>query len=82
MISLKRNIIIGVVIVLIISALVLQFTHAKYRVTQSVPLANGVVNYSAADVNVVSIYVNTDNGYEKTDTIPDSGYVLNEEESY
>ena len=34
---LKRNIIIGVVIVLIISALVLQFTHAKYRVTKSVP---------------------------------------------
>ena len=78
----KRNIIIGVVAVLIISAVVLRFTHAKYKVTQSISLANGVVNYSAADVNVVSIYVNTDNGYEKRDTIPDSGYIFNEEESY
>ena len=78
----KRNIIIGVVIVLIISALVLQFTHAKYKVTESVELANGVINYEVGDANLVGVYINTDNGYEKTDTVPDSGYVLNEEESY
>ncbi len=33
---LKRNIIIGVVAVLIISALILNFTKAKYRVTESI----------------------------------------------
>ena len=32
--------------------------------------------------NQMAVYINTDNGYEKRDTIPDSGYVLNEEESY
>lgn len=37
----KRNILIGVVIVLIISAVILNFTKAKYRVTQSIPLVNG-----------------------------------------
>ena len=78
---LKRNIIIGVVVVLIISAVILNFARAKYRVTQSIPLVNGTINYTPADLNAVAIYVNGDSGYTKTDTIPD-GYVLNEEESY
>ena len=77
----KRNIIIGVAVVAIISAVILNFTRAKYRVTQSIPLVNGTINYSLADFNAVAIYVNGDNGYTKTDTIPD-GYVLNESESY
>ena len=78
---LKRKIIIGVIVVLIISAIILNFTRAKYRVTQSIPLVNGTINYSLADLNAVAIYINTDNGYTKADTIPD-GYVLNESESY
>ena len=72
---------IGVVGVLIISVMILNFTRAKYRTTQSIPLVNGTINYSMADFNAVAIYVNGDNGYIKADTIPD-GYVLNEEESY
>ena len=78
---LKRNIIIGVGVVFIISAVVLNFTKAKYRVAQSIPLVNGTINYSLADLNAVAIYINGDSGYTKTDTIPD-GYVLNESESY
>ena len=78
---LKRNIIIGVVGVLIISAIILNFTRAKYKTTQSIPLVNGTINYSLADFNAVAIYVNGDSGYTKADTIPD-GYVLNESESY
>ena len=78
---LKRNIIIGVVTILIISAVILNFTRAKYRTTQSIPLVNGTINYTPADFNAVAIYVNGDSGYTKTDTIPD-GYVLNESESY
>ena len=41
---LKRNIIIGVILIAIISAVVLNFTRAKYRVTQSIPLVNGTIN--------------------------------------
>ena len=78
---LKRNIIIGVIVVTIISTIILNFTRAKYRVTQSIPLVNGTINYSLADFNAVAIYVNGDSGYTKADTIPD-GYVLNESESY
>ena len=54
---LKRNIIIGVVAVLIISAIILNFTRAKYRVTQSIPLVNGTINYSLADLNIVALYI-------------------------
>ena len=79
---LKRNIIIGVVVILIASAVISTFTRAKYRTTQSIALANGTINYSLADLNAVAIYINSDDGYTKTNTIPESGYVLNEEESY
>ncbi len=69
---LKRNIIIGVVAVLIISAIVLNFTRAKYRVTQSIPLVNGTINYSLADLNIVAITVDG----ESVDTIPEGNYEL------
>ncbi len=78
----KRNIIIGIVVVSIISAIILTFTRAKYRTTQSIPLVYGTINYDLADSNLVGVYINSDSGYTKTDTIPESGYVLNEEESY
>ena len=69
---LKRNIIIGVIAVLIISAVILNFTRAKYRVTQSIPLVNGTINYSLADLNIVAITVDG----VPSDTIPDGNYNL------
>ena len=54
---LKRNIMIGVVAVAIISAIILNFTRAKYRVTQSIPLVNGTINYSPGDI-IISAYFN------------------------
>ena len=72
---LKRNIIVGVVVVLIISAIILNFTKAKYRVTQSIPLVNGTINYSLPDLNIVAITVDG----ESVDTIPDGNYELTEE---
>ena len=53
----KRNILIGVLVVGIISAIVLNFTRAKYRVTQSIPLVNGTINYTPYDLNVVALYI-------------------------
>ena len=72
---LKRNIIIGVVVVAIISAVVLTFTRAKYRVTESIPLVNGTINYSPADLNIVAITVDG----EIADRIPQGNYTLTEE---
>ena len=39
----KRNIIIGVIAVFIISAIVLNFTKAKYRVTDSIEIVNMIL---------------------------------------
>ena len=78
----KRNILIGIVTVLIISAVILNFTKAKYRTTQSIPLVNGIINYELSDLNLIGVYIQGDDGYDKTDTIPESGYVFNSEESY
>ncbi len=72
---LKRNIIIGVILIAIISAVILNFTKAKYRVTQSIPLVNGTINYSLADLNIIAITVDG----ESVDTIPDGNYELTEE---
>ena len=82
---LKRNIIVGVVVVAVIAAIVLNFTRAKYRTAQSMPLINGTVNYSLADLNAVAVYIQDESatdGYAKADTIPTSGYAFNEEMSY
>ena len=65
---LKRNIIIGVVAVAIISAVILNFTRAKYIYTDKMPLINGTVNYSLADLNIVAIYV----GGEAVDSLDSS----------
>ena len=69
---LKRNIIIGVIVVVIISAVILNFTRAKYRVTESIPLVNGTINYTLPDLNVIAITVDG----ESTDTLPDGNYEL------
>ena len=72
---LKRNIIIGVVCIAIISAVVLNFTRAKYRTTQSIPLVTGTINYSLADLNIVAITIDG----KEVDTIPDGNYELTSE---
>ena len=68
---LKRNIIIGIIAVVIISAIVLNFTRAKYKVTQSIPLVNGTINYSPGDI-IITAYFNN----KQLETFPtkDSGY--------
>ena len=75
---LKRNIIIGVVAVLVISAVILNFTRAKYRVTQSIPLVNGTINYSLADLNVVALYIN---GIEVEELDSSKRYILDTSQS-
>ena len=81
--SLKRNIAIGVIVVLIISAIILNFTRAKYRVTQSIPLVNGTINYIPYDFKIMAMYQESDSGdYIEIDKMPSSGYNINEGKSY
>jgi len=57
---------------------------AKYKVTQSIKIASGSINYSPSDLNIMSIYIKDEGAtnYTNIDTIPESGYELNSEESY
>ena len=75
---LKRNIIIGVVVIAIISAVILTFTRAKYRVTESIPLVNGTINYSLADLNIIGLYID---GEEATELDSSKNYTLDTSKS-
>ena len=70
--NLKRNIIIGVFVVLIISAVILKFSSARYRSTASVPIVDSEVNYVRPDLNIVAIVVDG----ETTNTMPEGNYKL------
>lgn len=78
---LKRNIVIAIIVVLILSAIVLTFTRAKYKITQSIPLVSGTINFSPYDFNVVAMYLNKNGESIVTKKAPHVGYTLNEEQS-
>ena len=77
----KRNIIIGITTITILTVGIFSFTKANFKKEERINLANDTIKQNLEDKNLVGIYINTDSGYTKTDTIPD-GYVLNESESY
>ena len=79
---LMRNILIGVVVVLVLSAIVLTFTKAKYKITESIPLVNGTINYELSDFNLIGAYIQEGEEYKQTNEIPTSGYEFNVEKSY
>ena len=78
----KRNIIIAVVIVFVLSAIILTFTRAKYKTTASIPLVNGTINYDLSDLNLIGVYIQEGEEYIQTNEIPTSGYEFNNAESY
>ena len=69
---LKRNILIGVLIIGIIAAIILNFTRAKYRVTESIPLVTGTINYSPYDIHVSTKLLVGEDEYIDLDSIPTS----------
>ena len=78
----KRNIIVAVIIILILSAVILTFTKAKYKTTASIPLVNGTINYDLSDLNLIGAYIQEGDDYTPTNEIPSSGYEFNGEKSY
>ena len=78
----KKILLASVISFVVILTLIISTSLAKYKVTESINIASGKVNYSPSDLNLMGIYLEGDNGYEATNTIPDSGYALNREESY
>ena len=58
----KRNILIAVVVVFVLSAIILNFTRAKYRTTQSMPLIQGTINFSPSDLKIEDAAFTYENG--------------------
>ena len=79
---LKRNIVIGLLVVGIISAIILNFTKAKYKNTESIPLVNGTINYIPYDLKMVAMYQEENGDYKEIEQMPEKGYSINEEKSY
>ena len=65
-----------VCVVVLLIVLMISRSFARYRVTESIPLVNGTINYDLADLNAVAVYIEEGNDYSKSDTIPSSGYTL------
>ena len=72
-----------VCVVVLLVLFIVGRSHAKYRVTQSIPLVNGTINYTPYDFKMIAMYQKDDSGeYVEIDVMPSSGYVINETESY
>ena len=78
---LKRNVLIAVTIIFILSSIILTFTRAKYRTTQSIPLIQGTINFSPSDLNLMAVYLNKNGETISSDKVPHVGYTLNTEQS-
>ena len=66
----KRNILIGVLVVLMLTAIILTFTRAKYRTTQSMPLVNGTINYSPYDFKIMAMFQENGDNYIEINQMP------------
>ena len=79
----KKQIIIGSVFICIAGSIFTFATsRAKYKLTDSIPLVRGTVNYKVPDLRTVALYTANDSGvYQETNDIPTSGYGLNKEKS-
>lgn len=80
----KSKLLVGGVVALgLISTFIYLPSMAKYKLTESINIANGVVNYKVPDLNVVAMYTSEDGvNYAETAITPSSGYLINEEKSY
>ena len=78
----KKILLATVIVFVVILTLIIRTSLAKYKVTESINIVSGRVNYSPSDFSLIGIYLEGDNGYTQSDTIPESGYQLNNEESY
>ena len=80
----KKLLLFVVIIFVVILTLIISTSLAKYKVTESIKLVEGTINYSLSDLNVLAIYVKDKNSesYISVDTIPEGNYEINQDNSY
>jgi len=79
----KKEIVIGISLFVILAiVLVVRLTFAKYNLVKSMEIAEGTINYKLPDFKMMAMYKNDGNGDIEINTMPESGYVINESKSY
>jgi len=82
--SYKKEIMVGTLVICAVGgALTFATTRAKYKVAESVNIANGIVNYKPYDFKVMAMYKSEDGiNYTKIEDMPGNDYTINESKSY
>ena len=79
----KKILLATVIVFVVILTLIISTSLAKYKVTESINIARGTINYSLADFNMVAMYqINSNGSYDEINIMPNGGYVINESSSY
>jgi len=78
------KILIGVSILVIIGTVIVgKITHAGFKSSISVPLANGHITYKHPDFSLVGLYVENDSGnYVEVSSVPTGSYEVNASKTY
>jgi len=79
----NKEIIIGIsVFVVIAIALIVKGAFAKYELVKSIKIAEGTISYKVPDFKIMAMYKNDGNGDIEIDTMPETGYIINESKTY
>jgi len=80
----KKQIVIGVIAICLVGGvLTFRTTRAKYKVTQSVNIVNGIINYKPYDFKIMAMYKSDGEfNYIEIEDMPGNDYTINEEKSY
>ena len=79
----KKFLIAGCLVVVVLLAIVFSISFAKYRVTKSMQLMTGTINFSPYDFNLVAMYLDKGGALPagQTEVVPKIGYDLDTENS-
>lgn len=79
----KKFLIAGCLVVVVLLAIVFSVSFAKYRVTKSMQLMTGTINFSPYDFNLVAMYLDKGGALPagQTEVVPKIGYDLDTENS-
>jgi len=81
--SYKSEIVIGLsIFVILVIGLIIKLTFAKYSLVKNIKVTEEDINYKLLGSKMLAMYKNDGNDDIEIDTMPESGYVINETKSY